>query len=80
MQGKGPLGNGVDPETKKEKHSDRPLREPRQNRCVSQPEQDSEDGKKGDKEQTIIEEGVQEKSSTATLGGMTKAKCKEWST
>ena len=77
MQGKGPLGNGVAPETKKEKYSDRPSREPRKNGRISQPKQDSEDGKKGDKEQTITEEGVQDKSSTATLGGMTKAECKE---
>jgi len=42
MQGKGPLGNGVGPETKKEKYNDRPSREPRQNGHISQPKQDSE--------------------------------------
>ena len=76
MQEKGPLGNGVGPETKKEKHSDRPSREPRQNGRVNLPKQDSEDEKKGIKEQTVTKEGVQDKSSTATLGGTTKAGCK----
>ncbi len=58
MQGKRPLGNGVNSKIKMGKHSDQPLREPRKNRCISQPQIGFRGWEGGNKENPITEESV----------------------